>query len=396
MAVFFFVNNSLVFFFVNGRKPFQSSYFYYMKNCVLVIMLLFYGVVNGQVSMQINLPATVQVNHPYVYELKIKKGKLTDFSKYQAHVPQGVVFTEVDSRGGSFSFSENRLKIVWALTPAEEELSVKLSVTFPDTGKITINHKYLFLRNGEKAETEMEPIEIHAVNNEPASTVPVTFRLVRSRLPSESTHVMDADSIGAAGPDELALQVAQLKKDSRDAFQVGNLEKEKALARLDAAMKTLAETEKMPAGPEKETAVNRAMEEKGKADGDVEVASRILLLAKTLEQNAAEIERVSGLNATDSTVALPSTGTGGIVVDIDAPDPEIISYRLQLGAFGKRPALSQYSRLENVTVENENGVYKVMMGNFTSKSEALRKREQLLKMGLDGFVVAFKNGARIR
>ena len=71
-------------------------------------------------------------------------------------------------------------------------------------------------------------------------------------------------------------------------------------------------------------------------------------------------------------------------------------FKIQLGAFSKEPNKSDFKALGKVKVSQENGLYKVLLGNFNSKEEAFKQREQIIAKGFDGFVVSYQDGVRVK
>ena len=93
-----------------------------------VVFLAFSAFVNGQITMETNLPKVLPLNSELVFDIKIKKGTLTNFSKYQMEVSRDMDIQEVDSKTGSFSFDDNVVKIIWVMTPVEPEINLILKL----------------------------------------------------------------------------------------------------------------------------------------------------------------------------------------------------------------------------------------------------------------------------
>ena len=152
-----------------------------MKHSLLVFCLLALSPVllTGQVSIQATLPAIIEPNSEITFDVKINKGGVANFAKYQIDVPQGVTLAEVNNRTGSFSFESGRGKIIWVAIPNEQEfvLTMKMS-TGSVAGSGIIHQKFYYLDGGSKKEVEAEPITINfgdgsgAVASSPAAPSP--------------------------------------------------------------------------------------------------------------------------------------------------------------------------------------------------------------------------------
>lgn len=146
----------------------------------------------GQVTLTTNMPSSLPAGSNTDVEVKINKGSIANFAKYQMDVPAGVNITEVDSKSGNFTFENNRAKIVWVSVPTDAEftLKFKVSVTSSAPPEGAVIQKFYFLENGAKKEVEAEALNvafggsaspkntsgstIQPAKTEPAKTQPVT------------------------------------------------------------------------------------------------------------------------------------------------------------------------------------------------------------------------------
>lgn len=411
---------------------------------VFFCLLMVHSAVSGQIIMQTNLPSTVPINTELTFDVRIKKGTLTNFSKYQIEFPQGVKIQEVDSKLGTFSSEENIAKIIWVISPVEAEYSIKLKlVTGISAGSKTFVQKYFYMENDDKKEVEMEPLVCLFKDSSAAASATSTseFRTLISKvqLPYLTTTI-DRNEISTKNPEVLKQQVVQLRKDSKDAASVGENEKSKAQLRLTEANDALVKAESITNETEKKQAIAKATDDKQKAENDMEVASRVLTLAKSLEDNANEIEAINKslhpASYTENNVASSNNSSSGNnkssegtftnvdLTNIDEPgaattetDKKVtkkglsqketfkieeaaketgLVFKIQLGAFANEPKKSDFKALGKVSVTSENGMYKVLYGSYATKEEAFKRREEVLSKGFDGFVVSYQDGVRVK
>ena len=85
-----------------------------MKN-FLIILLGFYFSSRAQISITTNFPEKIALNFDFDLEIKIFKGPVKNYSKYEIQVPQGIDIKEGDSKSGTFSFEQNKAKLIWAI-----------------------------------------------------------------------------------------------------------------------------------------------------------------------------------------------------------------------------------------------------------------------------------------
>jgi cell division septation protein DedD len=75
---------------------------------------------------------------------------------------------------------------------------------------------------------------------------------------------------------------------------------------------------------------------------------------------------------------------------------EIKEYKVQIGSFDAKPSLGKYSNLGKLTVIEENGKFKLLVGAYPTKEEAVKKMEELKTQGHPGFVVLLINGIKAK
>lgn len=115
----------------------------------------------AQAGLQSTLPGTIGINSELTFEVKISKGAVSNFSKYQIDVPAGVTISEVDSKGGAFSFGSNRAKIIWVNTPPDAEFVIRMKLNAGTAfGPGYFHHKYYYLENEARREIESGPVPV--------------------------------------------------------------------------------------------------------------------------------------------------------------------------------------------------------------------------------------------
>ena len=69
-------------------------------------------------------------------------------------------------------------------------------------------------------------------------------------------------------------------------------------------------------------------------------------------------------------------------------------YRVQVGSFVNPPDKSQFNAIGKVDVIKDGEKYKAYTGKCNSREEASALRDKIKGMGLDAFVVIFKDGVK--
>ncbi len=140
----------------------------------LIVLLVFNVIVTIDLTITPNIPAQVEPGSEFNFELKIFKGNISGFAKVQQDLPDGFTASETDSKGASFTFSENKVKLIWMSLPAEEEFTVTFKVKVDPSvkGTKTIGGKFSYLENNERKSYDIPAKTIQVGPPEVAQTEP--------------------------------------------------------------------------------------------------------------------------------------------------------------------------------------------------------------------------------
>jgi len=398
---------------------------------VLSLILVFES--KAQVILKTNLLHTVPLNKSMVFEVRIGKGKIDNYTKFQIEVPKGVTIKEVESRSGTFSFEENKVKIIWVVTPSDSLVSIRLKL-MPMRNYLSdaFHFKYYYLVNDDKREFESLPFKITFKD----TTLPIVMSAPMHELISKHPApiplpAVKSGDVASKGTIEVNQQVKQLKSDSKEALAVGEKEKELAVRKLDSLEIIEQKLAELGEGPEKDAASKQFAEQKEKAEEDLVIAERVLTLAKTLESQADEIERINAsiekpaneqevvvkkqvvqsvakthespvssesetsLKQTENNSFNSNTSQTSLPVKSSNADNDVV-FKIQLGAFNAQPDMTKFKGLGEIVVVRENEIYKALTGNFSSREQALKYKNQITSQVPGCFVVKYQNGVRVK
>jgi cell division protein FtsN len=295
-----------------------------MKKLLIIFALSSFSAAFSQITINSNFPSTMSAASTIDADVKINKGTVGNFAKYQLDVPVGYVISIVDAKGGNFTFENQRAKIVWVSVPSDAEFVVKLKVQANSnaTSPATFSQKFYYLENNEKKEVEATPsvITIGGSGAVTSASSPVETKPVAPPTPVETKPVTTSS------------QPVETKS-------------------AEPVATTPAPTETKP------------VETTPVASTPIET--------KPVEPVKAKAP---------STTSVSEAG---------------MTFKVQIGAFSSQPNKSKYNGLSNVTIDLINGMYKVTVGKFNSKDEAVKYRDELKSKGFDGFIAKYKDGVRI-
>lgn len=263
----------------------------------------------SQITITTNLPGTMAAGSTVDAEVKISKGTVGNFAKYQMDVPAGYVVAAGDVKGGNFTFENQRAKIVWVSVPAEPEFSLTLKIS-PSSNATngTFSQKFYYLENNEKKEVDGNSVNVTI--GDPSNTMAMS---------------------GDTKPADMSQPVGSDSKPS-------------------GSSSTPVETVK-----------------------SVPVETVKSVPVETVKSTSVETPVARNSSA-------PVAG---------------MTYKVQLGAYSTQPSKGKFAGLSNVSIDQVNGLYKVTCGNFKTKEDAIRYRDELSAKGFSGFIVKYQNGQRV-
>jgi hypothetical protein len=101
----------------------------YLTHCLAVFILSMAFSLSGQdVEISIDHPERVNAGENFTVTVTIKKGTLTDYSRFSQDLPLGLAATNVSSPNADFSFDEQRVRIIWLKLPEANEIKVSYLV----------------------------------------------------------------------------------------------------------------------------------------------------------------------------------------------------------------------------------------------------------------------------
>lgn len=269
----------------------------------------------SQVSIVTNLPESVKPDVKLNVQIKINKGAISSFSKYEMDLPKGFTAETGYDKNSYFTFEKQRVKLVWVKLPVEEEFVVAFKLkTIKSIGTYTLQHKFSYVDAGVKKEIIGNQIELKVSSEGLSKTLSYSNETVNKPF--------------VAKPVETR---AEKKTNSSNAVTLPVL-----------AAKT---STSYPPPP---------------------------------KPNPSDYSN-------------PGQTKNGITTNQNG-----LIYLIQIGTFGADPGKSKYADLGKVTIENVANSYKVLIGDFTTKEDAQKKREELINKGYSGFIVTYKNGQRVK
>lgn len=169
----------------------------------LVLCFLALTGLRSQISITASMPSSIPAGTSVDAEVKINKGAIGNFAKYQMDVPAGYSVSGVDVQSGNFTFENQRAKIVWVSVPSDLEFTVKFKITADGSAanQGAIVQKFFYLENNEKKEVEGNTVtlgggsSVASTSNSSNSTPVETVSSSTSSTPVETVKSTPVETV---------------------------------------------------------------------------------------------------------------------------------------------------------------------------------------------------------
>lgn len=118
------------------------------------------------VTITQNIPSSAKAGSEFVVELTINKGATSGFAKLQQDLPDGFIAVDKnENNGGSFTYSNNSVKLIWMSLPSDKEFKVRYTIKVPAgiNGDRVISGKFSYVAENVKQTVEVTPATINIV-----------------------------------------------------------------------------------------------------------------------------------------------------------------------------------------------------------------------------------------
>ena len=86
-------------------------------------VLAFHLYIGNDVTISHNIPAEAAPGSVFVVSFQIDKNEISGFGKLQLDVPAGMNVEAVERKGASFTFTDDRVKLIWFKLPEDPSIT---------------------------------------------------------------------------------------------------------------------------------------------------------------------------------------------------------------------------------------------------------------------------------
>lgn len=122
---------------------------------VILVLQLF----PGDVSITLQAPSSVTAGTEFDVLITLNKSQLEGFSRFQQNIPPGLEAISASSANADFSFSENRLRLIWLRMPQQDEVTVtyRIKVDPRLKGTFDLGGKFSYIDDNERKSVDVTP-----------------------------------------------------------------------------------------------------------------------------------------------------------------------------------------------------------------------------------------------
>jgi len=401
-----------------------------MKKILTVLAIASFSSLFSQITINTNFPSMIEAGSSTELDVKINKGALVSFAKYHIDVPVGYSVYLIDAKGGSFTFENQRGKIVWVSVPSDPEFSVKLKLQANDNAVSpgTFAQKFYYIVDNEKKEVSATPAVITigkpnpsdiAANNTATATETKTNNeptKTSDNLASSNTNTENKSSENNATTktEKTTTDAVANTNNTLDSKNTNNQPVNSTNTSVSNNSKATTETSASTSGNETSKSDNKLATSSTKTDGNIKTNSDMASSAKQSDVKNTDSKNtnqsVSSNSGNTASESKSSSGNSKSAVtkntdskitssnETKTVDNSVVgmTFKVQIGAYSSQPAKSLFTKAGKVNIDLIDGMYKVTTGTFNTLEEALKFRDEMQTKGFnDSFIAKYKNGSRI-
>ncbi|MBE9518872.1 MAG: hypothetical protein IMY68_09890 [Bacteroidetes bacterium] len=427
---------------------------YFTHYLAVFILSMAFSLSGQDVEISIDHPERVNAGENFTVTVTIKKGSLTDYSRFSQDLPLGLAATNVSSPNADFSFDEQRVRIIWLKLPEANEVKVSylVSVDARLKGKFSLGGVFAYVVGDERKFLNFDqrkPITIVPSNSVDQSLIvdiqnfrggkaPVTPPTVSRGVGPFAMAVRQRPALLNTGGYLVHLLIdnppgskyAKVEESIPSGYLFEEVNSNEGIA-SDASSSVKFIWMKMPEQSEFEV-VYRLVPKQGEPQGNmlieglftytdgnenkeagiVEMDVSLDNLSATQKRDLLATGKVPQATRTTPPVQTASTTTPPVQT-VSRPSGRVIAntkvldrgtgvyFRIQLtanmNAFDATTFYREAGVDREVFVEQHNGYYKYTVGPFQTYSQAMSYKENVenIQEVQGAFVVGYNNGNRV-
>ncbi|MCW3086558.1 MAG: hypothetical protein JWP12_3924 [Bacteroidetes bacterium] len=154
-------------------------------NMLLLILTASLAASAQDITATVKTVSSAAPGKDFTVEITVNKAGVSGFMKYFQELPANYTATDIDSKGGNFTFADNGAKIIWISPPSTDQFVITYKITVPAgaSGTLSIGGKFSYVMGNERKVFDIAPQAVSIGGSAPAPT-PVKTEPVKESTPA--------------------------------------------------------------------------------------------------------------------------------------------------------------------------------------------------------------------
>lgn len=174
-----------------------------MKGLLFVTTALILSAVSvftqAELNVAFDMPEKTVAGESFILDIEVDKGDIENFSKLQLDLPSGFTAELIDGKSGTFTFFDQKLKLIWIALPPEPKFNVKIKIntTASLQGSFNFTGKISYVIDGsERKEKQISTPTFNITSTPTAISTPVAANATTTASPELScTRTLSKENI---------------------------------------------------------------------------------------------------------------------------------------------------------------------------------------------------------
>jgi hypothetical protein len=110
-----------------------------------------------EINVTFGTPSVITSGESFIMDIDIDKGDISDFAKLQLSLPDGFTAELLEGEGGTFTFYDQKIKLIWISLPSNPTINVKIKIDCDTSliGDYNLKGKISYVLEGERKNKEL-------------------------------------------------------------------------------------------------------------------------------------------------------------------------------------------------------------------------------------------------
>ena len=132
-----------------------------MKSLLMASTVLILSIASlftqSEVNISFKSPESVVAGMSYIMEIEVDKGDISNFAKLQLSLPEGFTAELLNGEGGTFTFYDQKIKLIWISLPEDPKFTVQVKVNTESSiqGNFNFNGKISYVIDGDRKSSSL-------------------------------------------------------------------------------------------------------------------------------------------------------------------------------------------------------------------------------------------------